>query len=75
MKLIGLKQKKGEYEGRQFSGKTLYFTFKRQDIQGEASEAVFISDKKLEGVELALDSEYRLNYNRFGKIESIEEIG
>ena len=73
--VIGFEAKTFNFEdGNSVSGFFLFLAEKRQGVTGTSCERVFVSNKKLEGYEPALDDEIVVNYNRFGKPQSVQKV-
>lgn len=75
MQLMGWKKSAGEVEGRKFSGFRLYLLDDVTEVlEGTAVTTCFISDQKISPKDLILGSEYKLVYNKYGKVQDLELI-
>lgn len=76
MQVVGFKASsfKVPDTGAQISGYNLYLTEERDGVTGVAVERAFLSDRKLAGYVPQVGDELHLNYNRFGKIDSMQLV-
>lgn len=76
MQVVGFKVSsfKASDTGAQISGYTFYLAEERDGVTGVAVERAFLSDTKLAGYVPQVGDELYLNYNRFGKINSIQLV-
>ena len=71
-KLVGFEAKTFTFEdGKQVSGFNLFFEEKKTGVTGIATDRVFVSSQKLDGYVPVLGDELTVNYNRWGKVQSI----
>lgn len=71
-KVVGFEAKTFSFEdGKTVSGFYLYTTEERKGVTGTACERTFVSDGKLNGYVPELGDEIIINYNRFGKPQSV----
>lgn len=70
--VIGFEAKTFTFEdGKSVSGFNLYLSERRTGVTGTAAERVFVSTAKLNGYVPVLGDKITVNYNRFGKPQSI----
>lgn len=75
MKLIGYNLKEGEYNGKQFSGFELYFSYKNESICGLGISKAYISRKNcVQNLDEILGCEVEVLYNRFGKVQELRRL-
>lgn len=76
MTIIGLRRRRFTPQdgGQEISGMILHMTEERDNVEGYAVEQVFVSDRRLAGYVPQLGDEVRLNYNRFGRVDSVDLI-
>ena len=76
MKLIGYELKEGNFNGTDFRGYKLYYSYKNQKICGLGIGKEYISAKNLGGMDLdsALGHEVEFTYNRFGKVAEVRAL-
>ena len=55
-------------------GYNLYLTYEARDTAGYACERIFVSEYRLGEYVPALGDEVHVNYNRFGKVDSVVRI-
>ena len=82
MEIVGIKQsnfkpKDGDDE---ITGYNIYCTYPLDEDKGGGGlgvERLYVTDKKLEncGYDPEIGDEIRVNYNRFGKVQSVEAVG
>lgn len=71
-KVVGFEAKTFSFEdGKTVSGFYLYTTEARKGVTGTACERTFVSDGKLNGYVPVIGDEIIINYNRFGKPQSV----
>lgn len=71
-KVVGFEGKTFKFEdGNTVTGFYLFLEEKRQGVTGIATDRVFISSAKLDGYVPVLDDEITVNYNRWGKPQSV----
>ena len=73
MTLVGYKKQsfKGK-DGTQVSGTTLYLLEdERPDVEGNATDKVFVTDRKLGDYTPSLGDDLLVVYNRYGKVASV----
>ena len=71
-RLVGFEGKTFTFEdGKTVEGFYLYMEEKRSGITGTATDRVFVSQKKLDGYTPRLDDDIIVNYNRYGKPQSV----
>lgn len=56
--------------GRPVQGFTLYVSYERKDVEGFASEEVYVSNERISAVP-ELGDMCSVYYNRFGSVESV----
>ena len=79
MKIVGLKKTSFTgADGKPVSGVTIYLTEKLNDVEGLATDRIFLSVEKVNNLNfhLAVGLDVTVNYNRFGKAQSLtlEEV-
>lgn len=76
MTIIGLRRSKFTPQdgGQEISGWTLHMTEERDNVEGYAVEHVFASDRRLYGYTPQLGDEVKVNYNRYGRVDSVDLI-
>lgn len=73
MKVIGIQNSSFvTKDGKQISGMFLYLSEERSNVQGVATERIFLSEDKLSGYSPVVGDDIRPYYNRFGKVDFIE---
>lgn len=72
-KVLGFSHKHLSFDdGRSCDGFFLYLGDQRRDVEGLATERVFLSDAKADGYKPSVGDELKVYYNRFGKVDSVE---
>ena len=76
MKLIGYELKEGNFNGTNFQGYKLYYSYKNSRICGLGIGKEYINSKNLNGLDLdsTLGREIEFNYNRFGKVAEVRVL-
>lgn len=76
MKLIGYELKEGNFNGTDFTGYKLYYSYKNAKIEGLGIGKEYISSRNLNGLDLgsALGHEIEFAYNRFGKVAEVRVL-
>lgn len=76
MKLVGYRKTsfKPKDSDRDIHGFNLYFLGKDSNVVGETCERVFLSETKSDGYAPNVGDELRVNYNRYGKVDSVELV-
>lgn len=70
--IIGFEGKTFNFEdGKTVTGFNLFLSEKRPGVTGISAERVFVSTAKLNGYVPVLGDKITINYNRFGKPQSI----
>lgn len=73
MKIIGIQKSSFDTkDGKHISGCFLFLTEERSNVQGVATERIFLSDDKLCGYSPSIGDEIKPYYNRFGKVDFVE---
>lgn len=77
MKVIGYRESSftAQDTGELIEGYNLYLVGPQDHVEGEACERVFLSKKKMGDYRPILGDSVRLEYNRYGKVQSIEQVG
>lgn len=77
MKVIGFRKSEftAQDTGELIKGYNLYLAGPQDHVEGVACERVFLSEKKMDGYTPSLEDEVRVSYNRYGKVQSIEQVG
>ena len=71
-RLVGFEAKNFKFEdGNEVSGFYLYTEEERNGVTGTATDRVFVSNKKLDGYVPVIGHDITVNYNRFGKPQSV----
>ena len=71
MELVGFRKGVKKYEGKEYSGYNLFFTDDPwEGGEGISTDRIWIGENKLD-VPLELGAKYRVNYNRFGRIDAL----
>ena len=60
--------------GEVISGLTVYILFEDENVQGFVSDRLFLSDNKLAHFRPCLKDIVNIEYNRFGKVASIQKV-
>lgn len=58
-------------EGNEISGVRFYYTYDLADVDGVATDSVFVSDAKLDGLDVKVGDEVEVLFNRYGKVAGI----
>lgn len=76
MKLIGYELKEGNFNGTNFQGYKLYYSYKNTKIKGLGIGKEYINSKNLNGLDLdsTLGREIEFTYNRFGKVAEVRVL-
>lgn len=75
MKLIGYNLREGNYNGKEYSGFDLYFSYKNESITGLGISKGYISRKNcLQDLDRLLGKEVEVLYNRFGKVQELRVL-
>lgn len=70
--LVGFEAKSFKFDdGKQVEGFYLYTTEKKKGVTGIATDRVFVSTSKLGEYVPVLGDEVTINYNRWGKVQSV----
>lgn len=70
--LVGFEAKTFKFDdGNTVSGFFLHTQEKRNGVTGVAVERTFVSEKKLDGYVPVLGDDIVINYNRYGKAQSV----
>lgn len=70
--LVGFEAKKFKFDdGNQVEGFYLYTVEEKKGVTGTATDRVFVSTSKLDGYVPVLGDEITINYNRWGKPQSV----
>lgn len=76
MKIIGIRPSsfKGD-KGEEITGKNIYMTYPLDQGTGLGCERVFVTDAKMVNwpYKPVVGDEVRINYNRFGRCDSMEK--
>ena len=72
-KVVGYKRAdfKPKDSDSEIKGINLFVTYKRNDVQGDACERLFVSDNRAGTYLPKVGDEVEIVYNRYGKVESI----
>ena len=71
-KVVGFEEKNFTFDdGKTVTGFYLYLEEKREGVTGISTDRVFVSSSKLNGYVPMLDDEIIVNYNRWGKPQSV----
>jgi hypothetical protein len=72
--VIGVQQTEFKPEDSKVSikGANVWVGYLRKGVKGMATDRVFITEEKLQGLILEPGDYVKINYNRFGKVVSIE---
>lgn len=75
MKVLGYQHKVLSFQdGRSVSGCFLFLGEERNGVTGIATDRIFISDVKAGGYQPVLNDEVKVYYNRYGKVDAIEQL-
>ena len=79
MKIVGLKKTRFTgSDGKPVSGITVYLTEPQKDVEGLATDRIFLTDERVNNLSftLAVGLEIVIYYNRYGKVASValEEV-
>lgn len=58
-------------DGREITGTTLYLGYETEGVEGMAADKVFISAAKMPKKEIVVGSDVDILFNRYGKVETI----
>lgn len=73
MKVIGIQHSEFDTrDGKHVSGMFLYLSEVRNNVEGVATERIFLSNAKVGDYPPMIGDEIKVNYNRFGKVDNIE---
>ena len=71
-KVVGFEGKTFKFDdGKTVTGFYLFLEEKRAGVTGISTDRVFVSSSKLDGYVPVLDDEIIVNYNRWGKPQSV----
>lgn len=76
MEIVGIKRSKWTPKdgGNEIAGYNLYLCYEHDDVEGMATDRIFVSDKKLQGYVPKVGDYVRVLYNRWGKVDLIEQL-
>lgn len=73
--LVGFEAKHFKFEdGKEVEGFYLYSEEKKENVTGIATDRVFASHNKLDGYVPVLGDVLEINYNRWGKLQSVRLV-
>ena len=58
-------------DGKEISGRTVYYGYEQDDVKGLVCEKVFLSDEKFKSVSFDVGDTLNFEYNRYGKIHAV----
>lgn len=61
-------------DGKHISGMSLFCEYTSDNIEGYGVEKLFVTDQKLNGLQLAVGDVIEPIYNRYGKISSVRLV-
>ena len=61
-------------DGTNINGVTLYITYSDPKVEGVVAEKIFVSSTKCNVSTIPVGAEIRVLYNRFGKVENVENV-
>ena len=61
-------------DGKSISGLTLFCEYTSDRIEGYGVEKVFVSDNRLNGLQLAIGDVVSPIYNRYGKVAAVQLV-
>jgi len=75
-KLLGFERKQGTYEGRDYDNWALHLVEKITAVGVTGNRVIKekVKYSALDASALSVNSEYDIQYNRFGQIDSIERL-
>lgn len=62
-------------DGKQLQGFNVYFAYKDEHIDGSGCDRIFLSPARFAEFAVVPGHHYDAYYNRYGKIDSMQEIG
>lgn len=76
-RIVGIRTTKftAEKTGEVISGKTVYFLSEADNVEGYMADRIFLSEAKLAHYQPVLNDVVDIQYNRFGKVESVVKTG
>lgn len=76
MKIIGLRKTsfKPEDSKSEISGYNLYFTYSDEKVMGLAADRVFVKEELLKGKKIVPGSDVHIWYNKWGKVDGVENV-
>lgn len=74
--IVGIRNTKftAQETGELISGQTVYFLFEDDNVQGFVADRMFLSDNKLAHYRPVLKDFVDIQYNRFGKVASVQKV-
>lgn len=58
-------------DGRTIKGRRIYVAFETRGVEGMETNSIFLSDEKFGDVEIVVGLDYKVSYNRYGKVETL----
>lgn len=76
MELVGYKRSAftAKDTGERIVGYNLFLVEQQQDVEGVATERVFLSDKKMGGYVPRVGDQLEIIYNRYGKVSELRQL-
>lgn len=58
-------------DGKIIKGRRIYVAFESNGVEGMETDSIFLSDEKFGEVDIVVGLDYKVSYNRYGKVETL----
>lgn len=58
-------------DSRVIKGRKIFVAFESNGVEGMETDSIFLSDDKFGDVEIVVGLDYKVSYNRYGKVETL----